>query len=35
LVDEVITHPESEEVIAVVKAKVNKLMKNLPLFNNG
>jgi len=35
LVDEVITHPEDEEVIAEVKAKVNKLMKNLPLFNNG
>jgi glycine hydroxymethyltransferase len=35
LVDKVITHPEDEEVIVEVKAKVNKLMKNLPLFNNG
>ncbi len=35
LVDKVITHPEDEEVIAEVKAKVNKLMKNLPLFNNA
>ncbi len=35
LIDEVITHPEEEEVIVKVKEKVNKLMKNLPLFNSG
>jgi glycine hydroxymethyltransferase len=35
LIDEVITHPEEEEVIVKVKENVNKLMKNLPLFNRG
>ena len=35
LIDEVITHPEEEDVVLKVKEKVNKLMKNLPLFNNG
>jgi glycine hydroxymethyltransferase len=35
LIDEVITHPEEEEVVVKVKEKVNKLMKNLPLFNGG
>ena len=35
LIDEVITHPEEEEVIVKVKEKVNKLMNNLPLFNSG
>lgn len=35
LIDEVITHPEDEEVIVKVKENVNKLMKNLPLFNSG
>lgn len=35
LIDEVISHPESEEVFVKVKEKVNKLMKSLPLFNNG
>lgn len=35
LIDEVITHAEEEEVIAKVKVKVNKLMKDLPLFAQG
>jgi len=35
LIDEVISHHEEEEVIVKVKEKVNKLMKNLPLFNGG
>lgn len=35
LIDEVITHRDTEEVIVKVKEKVNKLMKNLPLFSNG
>lgn len=33
LVDEVLTHPEDEAVIAGVRAKVNALMKGRPLFN--
>lgn len=32
LIDEVITHAEEEKVVAGVKVKVNKLMKDLPLF---
>lgn len=35
LIDEVISHHEEEEVIVKVKEKVNKLMKNLPLFIGG
>ncbi|WP_019669493.1 serine hydroxymethyltransferase [Eudoraea adriatica] len=35
LIDEVITHAEEEEVVAKVKVKVNKLMKDLPLFAQG
>ncbi|WP_297702612.1 serine hydroxymethyltransferase [uncultured Eudoraea sp.] len=35
LIDEVITHTEDGEVVEGVKVKVNKLMKNLPLFNGG
>jgi glycine hydroxymethyltransferase len=32
LIDEVIMHIEDEKVISSVKAKVNKLMKDYPLF---
>ncbi len=35
LIDEVITHAEEEELVAKVKVKVNKLMKDLPLFAQG
>jgi glycine hydroxymethyltransferase len=35
LIDEVITHAGEEEVVAKVKVKVNKLMKDLPLFAQG
>lgn len=32
-VDEVLTHPEDESIIANVRAKVNELMKGRPLFS--
>jgi glycine hydroxymethyltransferase len=32
LIDEVITHIEDDKVINAVKQKVNKLMKDYPLF---
>jgi glycine hydroxymethyltransferase len=32
LIDEVIMHIEDDKVINSVRAKVNKLMKNYPLF---